>query len=204
MWLWTHHFTCPLRGATRRFRNPLTFLLIVQCTAQIDLYHPAIVVLREWKRNIGLPTPQAEKKKQEYEQLKQKRLERQKRLDFLNQESHREELELARLSQELGIDKNSPGYQSEPTTPPELQDSGFPTPLSKPNRFSAGNLISPSAIFGNHSKGDAHLTSPPTERARAYNALTAAAPSVSQSKSNSDEEDNHDETLDFNHRPAAS
>lgn len=123
---------------------------------------------------------------------------------MLNQESRQEELELARLSQELGMESNGIGHQSEPTTPPDYKDAGFPTSLSRPNRFSAGNLISPSGLFSNFSKADSQLRSPPNERARAYNALTAAAPSVPHSKNNSDEEDNPEEVLDFNHRSAAS
>ncbi|KAL9083305.1 MAG: hypothetical protein Q9159_005868 [Coniocarpon cinnabarinum] len=146
----------------------------------------------------------AEKKKQEYEQLRQKRLERQKRLDLLNQESHREEVELARLSQELGIESSSGvGHQSEPTTPPEFRDAGFPTSLSRPNRFSAGNLISPSSLFKGPQKLDSQLTSPPTERARAYNALTGSR-TASSSKHHADEEEAQDEVLDISHRSAAS
>ena len=131
-------------------------------------------------------------------------MERQKRLNMLTQESHREEMELARLSQELGIESSGHGHQSEPTTPPEYRDAGFPTSLSRPNRFSAGNLISPTGMFKAFGKLDSQLTSPPTERARAYNALTAGAPSGPRSKNNSDEEDNQEEVLDYNHRSAAS
>ena len=123
---------------------------------------------------------------------------------MLNQESHREELELARLSQELGIDHSGVGHQSEPTTPPEYRDTGFPTSLSRPNRFSAGNLISPTGLFSGKAKMDSQLASPPNERARAYNALTAAAPSGPHSRNGSDEEDSQEEVLDFNHRSAAS
>ena len=65
-------------------------------------------------------------------------------------------------------------------------------------------MSSPPGIFTQQPKADPHLTSPPTERARAYNALTAAAPSLPHSKSNSDEEEAQDEILDFNHRSAAS
>ena len=123
-------------------------------------------------------------------------------MDVLHKEQRRADLELARLQQELGIDVVS--RQSEPSTPPEYQDAGFPNSLSRPNRFSAGNLISPPSNFNNSSKRDSQLASPPNERARAYNALTAAAPSGQHSKSNSDEEDSHEEIMDFSHRSAAS
>ena len=124
----------------------------------------------------------------------------------LNKENRREEQELYRLRQELGFG-GVVGHQSEPTTPPEIRDSGFPSALSKPNRFSASNLTSPTGMLGRKTPGDSsRLNSPPNERARAYNALTSAAPDTStpQSRQESDGEEERDETFDVNHRSAAS
>lgn len=148
-------------------------------------------------------TDQGDKKKAEYEYLMQKKLDRQKQFDQLTRDREREELDLRRLQEELGyagLTGAITGPQSEPTTPPEYNDSnGF---TKRSNRFSTSNLLSSStSIFGSRRPDSSALVSPPNERARAYNALTGG--SVPQSKHNSDEEEGYDDMLDFNHRGAA-
>ena len=127
-------------------------------------------------------------------------------MDILNSEIKREELELHRLSSELGM-SNGIGHQSEPTTPPEYRENGFPTMLSRPNRFSASNLITSPVSYKRLSRGDSQITSPPSERARAYDALTSASPSQSnpQTRDQSDEENEFNQVgFSQNHRSAAS
>ncbi|KAI9718633.1 MAG: hypothetical protein M1828_006641 [Chrysothrix sp. TS-e1954] len=151
--------------------------------------------------------PLSEKKKAEYEYLKQKQLQRQSQMDILNSEAKREEMELHRLSSELGM-SNGVGHQSEPTTPPEYGDNGFPTALSRPNRFSTSSLISPPGAYQRISRPEALITSPPSERARAYDALTSASPAQSQprTRNQSDEEGDYDHASfnNHSHRSAAS
>jgi hypothetical protein len=64
------------------------------------------------------------------------------------------------------------GQHSEPATPPEFQENGFPSVLSRPNRFSASGLMSPPGVINRPSRAGSQVTSPPVERARAYQALT--------------------------------
>lgn len=105
-------------------------------------------------------------------------------------EKQREDLHLNRLSRELGMGNSNAassfGHQSEPTTPPEYEaTNGFPTAFSRPNRFSASS----SQYRAPYSRPDSqHLASPPSERARAYEALTAGT-SLPQTRNQSDEDD---------------
>lgn len=145
---------------------------------------------------------QGDKKKAEYEFLMQKKLDRQKQFEQLSKDRARDEVDLQRLQDELGfVSLNGAGHQSEPTTPPEYGDTnGFPSALSRPNRFSTSSLMSSTGIFGSRKTpaDSAKLASPPSERARAYNALTGG--SGPQSRQNSDEEDSYDDVLGFERR----
>jgi len=138
-------------------------------------------------------TAQVEKKQAEYEFLMKKRLEAQQTMELVDRE-----LNL------YNDNNNTTSWQlSEPATPPEFRDNGFPSALSRPNRFSASNLIlsSPPGTSSRSSRAGSQVNSPPTERARAYQALTSP---VSRRHSDEEEDDYEDEVLDFNHRSAAS
>lgn len=115
------------------------------------------------------------------------------------------EREEARLRNDLG--GYGTGHQSEPTTPPEYRETGFPSALSRPNRFSTSGIISPPATASRSSRAGSQV-SPPSERDRAYQALTGLpAQSVPGSRRESDEEEDdtyEDEVLNFDHRKAAS
>ena len=135
----------------------------------------------------------------------------QNEIDRLKQELRRREDKLAAYrSGGSGTAAGGDGHQSEPNTqpptPPEYRDSGFPTALSRPNRFSSSSITSPPGISAPSSRVDSQIGSPPTERARAYQALTGAPYSGTQTQRNSDEEDDSydDDILGFNHRSAAS
>lgn len=146
---------------------------------------------------------QSEKKKAEYEYLRQKHQQRQDQMDQLNIENRQEQMELQRLSQELGYHGGA-GHNSEPTTPPEFRDAGFPSILSRPNRFSGSSLLS-SAVSSRKPTGqNSSVTSPPTERARAYNALTSGGTTASFAQQLEDSDENPMEEMDHNdHRSAA-
>lgn len=99
--------------------------------------------------------------------------------------------------------------QSEPTTPPEYQDNGFPTMFSRPNRFSSSSVISPPSLNNTtrSSRAGSQVISP-SERDRTLQALTGfAGQSMPGSRGDSDEEEQHDrysgEVLNFDHKKAA-
>ncbi|KAL2759849.1 hypothetical protein ACRALDRAFT_2038617 [Sodiomyces alcalophilus JCM 7366] len=100
-----------------------------------------------------------EKKKQEYERLREQRRRFELEMQKLEQAQRREELELAKMQDDL----TRQGHQSEPTTPPEYHDSsGFPSMFSRPNRYSMSSLISPPGLFNRPARSGSLLTSPPS------------------------------------------
>ncbi|ROT42456.1 ARM repeat-containing protein [Sodiomyces alkalinus F11] len=102
---------------------------------------------------------QLEKKKQEYERLREQRRRFELEMQKLEQAQRREELELAKMQDDL----TRQGHQSEPTTPPEYHDSsGFPSMFSRPNRYSMSSLISPPGLFNRPARSGSLLTSPPS------------------------------------------
>jgi len=94
---------------------------------------------------------QLEKKKLEYEFLKEQRRRFQTEMELIDLQAENSKDEMMRLSSEVSHRYSMPGHQSEPTTPPEyredaFQEKGFPSALSRPNRFSASNLTSPPGL----------------------------------------------------------
>ncbi|GKT86891.1 hypothetical protein Ct61P_04741 [Colletotrichum tofieldiae] len=88
-------------------------------------------------------TSAIEKKKIEYERLREQRRRFEMEMQKLEQAQRREEMELAKMQDDLRH-----GHQSEPTTPPEYHESsGFPTMFSRPNRYSTSSLTSPPGLF---------------------------------------------------------
>ena len=112
------------------------------------------------------------------------------------------------MRHDLGSFHPGAGHQSEPTTPPEYIDLGFPTPLSRPNRFSASGIMSPPGLINRPGRADSQVTSTPIERARAYQALTSGAPSQSVPGSRRDSDEDEDiyeaTTFGFSQRNTAS
>lgn len=125
-------------------------------------------------------------------------------MDLIDLQAKREEDELRRLQQDLSSN-NGNGQAGEPATPPESCDNGFPTALSRLNRFSASNAALPLGLANRLSRTESQLSSPPSERARAYQALTSGGSSQAPLHTGDLEEtDNYADTiLDFNHRSAA-
>lgn len=77
-----------------------------------------------------------------------------------------QESELTRLSKDLHKMNLSPGYQSEPTTPPEYRDQAYYTPsvFGSRNRYSSASLTSPPGL-NRTSRSGSQVTSPPNELA---------------------------------------
>ncbi|EGO56563.1 hypothetical protein NEUTE1DRAFT_44724 [Neurospora tetrasperma FGSC 2508] len=80
-----------------------------------------------------------EKKRQEYERIRESKRRFEAELSKLDAQQRQEERELAQMAEDLQIGRFA-GHQSEPTTPPEYRDAsrGFPSMFSRPNRHSTG------------------------------------------------------------------
>ncbi|KAF2085772.1 ARM repeat-containing protein, partial [Saccharata proteae CBS 121410] len=137
-----------------------------------------------------------EKKKLEYEYMKEQRRRFEAEMELFDLQFRSKESEITGLSQEF---KGHFGHQSEPTTPPEYrgdQGSGFPSAFSRPSRYSitsppsshtsgttarasrSGSMVAPATPSGGHPsksvpgsrRGSDHESSP-----YAYNAGTMNA-----------------------------
>ncbi|KAI8634119.1 ARM repeat-containing protein [Xylariaceae sp. FL1651] len=105
-----------------------------------------------------------EKKKLEYEKLREQKRRFEAEMQKLDQQQRMGELELAQLHEDLGRGPvlGLTGHQSEPTTPPEYRETstGFPTMFSRPNRYSMSSLVSPPGLFNRPGRSGSQLTSP--------------------------------------------
>jgi len=123
-------------------------------------------------------TNQLQKRKEEYEALREQRNRTQNELELFEL---RTKDELQRLEKDI-YRLSMSGHQSEPTTPPEYRDNGFPSAISRPNRLSLASMAS--------TPGIGSIASPRTNRSgsqsinSAFNAL-----SVPGSRRGSDEEE---------------
>ncbi|KXJ96878.1 armadillo-type protein [Microdochium bolleyi] len=107
-----------------------------------------------------------EKKKLEYERLREQKRRFEAEMQKLDQQQLREEYDIAQMQEDLGRGNTLTitGHQSEPTTPPEYRETsfGFPTAFSRPNRYSMSSLASPPGLFNRSSRPGSQLTSPPS------------------------------------------
>ncbi|KAH6607996.1 armadillo-like helical [Trichoderma cornu-damae] len=103
-----------------------------------------------------------EKKKLEYERIREQRRRFELEMQKLDQQQRREAQELAQMEEEIN---RFAGHQSEPTTPPEYRststNNGFPTIFSRPNRYSTSSLTSPLGLLGRPARSGSLLTSAP-------------------------------------------
>jgi hypothetical protein len=101
-------------------------------------------------------------------------------MELIDLQSRREEEEIHRLSSDIQY-----GKHSQPTTPPEYSDSnGFPTALSRPNRFSMSS-ITPGVTTPRGSRSGS-IMSPPSGNQAQGNGIPSK--SVPGSRRGSDEE----------------
>lgn len=110
-------------------------------------------------------------------------------MELIDLQSRRDEEEISRLSSDIQY-----GKHSQPTTPPEFSDSnGFPTALSRPNRFSMSS-ITPGMTTPRGSRSGSQITSPPSSsQGNGY----LPAKSMPGSRRNSDEDGDDFENDDF-------
>lgn len=135
---------------------------------------------------------QLEKKKLEYEYLKEQRRRFEAEMELIDLQSRRGEEEIHRLSTDLRYGKQ-PAH-SQPTTPPEFSDgNGFPSAFSRPNRFSMSS-INPGMTTPRGSRANSQVTSPP---AQFFNNNGLPSQSVPGTRRNSDEDHDDFDNDDF-------
>ncbi|KAL3417660.1 RNA-binding protein (pumilio domain-containing protein) [Phlyctema vagabunda] len=120
---------------------------------------PTIGSLAPQREDYG---PSLEKKKLEYERLREQKRRFEAEMQLLDLQQRREEQEIAQMQEDFGRSNNHTGHQSEPTTPPEYRDtnSGFPSVFSRPNRYSTSALTSPPGLYNRPGRSGSQLTSP--------------------------------------------
>ncbi|KAI9863830.1 MAG: hypothetical protein M1813_003482 [Trichoglossum hirsutum] len=146
-----------------------------------------------------------EKKRIEYELLKERRRQFEADMQLIDLQQRKEEQEISQIAEALNRASRSSGHQSEPTTPPEHRDSGFPSLFSHPNRFSTSSIVTPLGIFNRLGRSGSQLITPPSEPAQSQGASNKMpSKSVPGSRRNSDENENEStEQKPIGHRSAA-
>ncbi|KAF2145947.1 uncharacterized protein K452DRAFT_103838 [Aplosporella prunicola CBS 121167] len=101
-----------------------------------------------------------EKKRLEYEFLKEQRRRFEAEMELFDIHCDSAKQDWERLSHET---KGAAGHQSEPTTPPEYRENGFPSAFSRPQRYSMQNLTSPQqpGLLNRPGRSGSQITSPP-------------------------------------------
>ncbi|KAL7799708.1 putative RNA-binding protein [Trichoderma ceciliae] len=136
-----------------------------------------------------------EKKKMEYERIREQRRRFELEMQKLDQQQRREALELAQMEEEIN---RFAGHQSEPTTPPEYRNTstnnGFPSIFSRPNRYSTSSLTSPPGLFNRPARSGSLLTSPPPgtgvfQQRYGFDDNQVPSRSVPTTRRNSDDDD---------------
>ncbi|KAJ9238826.1 hypothetical protein DTO169E5_4659 [Paecilomyces variotii] len=137
-----------------------------------------------------------EKKRQHIEYMREQKKRFEADMKLLDLQHEREKQEMDQLARDLAQAGLS-GPVSEPTTPPEYRDSGFPTVFSRPTRFSTSSVTSSPGIFNVFAPSQ--VTSPQSNQARSSAAQTPnnrfSVQSVPGSRRNSEEESYFSETL---------
>lgn len=112
-------------------------------------------------------------------------------MELIDLQSRRDEEEINRLSTDIRY-----GKHSQPTTPPEYNNAskGFPTSLSRPNRFSLSSITG--MTTPRSARSGSQLASPPSAPANSNGFLPSK--SMPGSRRNSDEEGDDFDNDDFN------
>ena len=97
-----------------------------------------------------------EKKKMDYEMLREQRRLFEAEFEIFNLAEAREKQELDQMAQELSRVNLSAGHR----------DHVFPSAYSRTNRYSTSSLTSPPGLNNRASRSGSQLTSPPTELAQ--------------------------------------
>jgi hypothetical protein len=132
--------------------------------------------------------PQFEKKRQHIEYMREQKRRFEEDMKLLDLQHEKEQHEMNQLAKDLAKAGIS-GPVSEPTTPPEYRENGFPGAFSRPTRFSTSSVTSSPGFFNVFASS---VTSPPSQ----VNHESAQTPtnrfavhSVPGSRRNSEKED---------------
>ncbi|KAK8179388.1 armadillo-type protein [Phyllosticta citribraziliensis] len=104
-----------------------------------------------------------EKKKNDLEALKEQRARFDAEMESYEKPFKGTQIDYSRFGDEINR-TNLPAPQSEPTTPPEYRDNGFPTAFSRPQRYSVQSFTSPQSgttLSNRPSRSGSQITSPP-------------------------------------------
>ncbi|CCD49851.1 hypothetical protein BofuT4_P095590.1 [Botrytis cinerea T4] len=179
-------------GLTRRFttdsgRVPTIASITNQRTAQES---------QEYGPSTYHKVQLLEKKKLEYERLREQKRRFEAEMQLLDLQQRRDEQELQQMQEDLGRsnnNNNNAGNQSEPTTPPEYRESssGFPSAFSRPNRYSTSSITSPPGLYNRPGRSGSQLTSPQAGIMQSRLIIDDKLPSksVPGSRRNSDEDE---------------
>lgn len=97
--------------------------------------------------------------------------------------------DLDHLARGFGRVNLTGGPVSEPTTPPDYSDAGFPTSFSRPNRFSVNSITSPPGLNNRFSQSSSQLASPSSTTNGRKPPSRPPAKSMPGSRRNSDDEE---------------
>ncbi|KAI9735250.1 MAG: hypothetical protein M1834_001840 [Cirrosporium novae-zelandiae] len=126
----------------------------------------------------------------EYQLLSEHRKKFDAELKMLELKAEKEKREIERMAREMTTDfgQMTMGAVSEPTTPPEYRESGFPSFFSRPARFPASSLTSPPGLQNRLNRSGSQITSPGAEWAHPIQSFSKPpAKSVPGSRRNSGE-----------------
>ncbi|KAK8200012.1 mRNA binding protein-like protein Pumilio 2 [Phyllosticta capitalensis] len=121
------------------------------------------VIGTDWSANKH----QLDKKKGDLEALKEQRTRFDTEMDVYGNRIKDAQADYARFHDDIHR-ANLPAPQSEPTTPPEYRDNGFPSAFSRPQRYSVQSFTSPhshthsnTTLSNRPSRSGSQITSPP-------------------------------------------
>lgn len=137
---------------------------------------------------MSLILSQFEKKRQHIEYMREQKRRFEEDMKLLDLQHEREQLEMNQLAKDLAKAGIS-GPSSEPTTPPESRENGFPSAFSRPTRFSTSSVTSSPGFFNVFASS---VTSPPSQMNHDSAQTTPnrfAVHSVPGSRRNSEKED---------------
>ncbi|EFW22893.1 hypothetical protein D8B26_006450 [Coccidioides posadasii str. Silveira] len=117
-----------------------------------------------------------ERKRQHIEYMREQKKRFEADLKLLNLQQEKEEQEMDQIARDLAR-TDLGGAASEPTTPPEYHESGFPTAFSRPSRFSISNGQSTPNRFSN--LFSPQVTSPTASKANSSFGLNGSEPFTS-------------------------
>lgn len=144
---------------------------------------------------------QYEKKRQQIEQVREQKRKFEAQMKLLDLQEQRLQqgtntADMENLARGFGRIGLAAGPVSEPTTPPDYSDAGFPTSLSRPNRFSMNSIASPPGLNNRFSQSSSQLASPSGGIANGRNLpQKPPAKSMPGSRRNSEDEEYFPEEL---------